>query len=170
MHKTLFLQRLLLVFTAILIPGITQAKTVEPAPNGLNLPANYKKWQMIGVSHREDNQSLRAILGNYIAIKAARAGKTNPWPEGSILVKLVWKDTKHPKWETAIVPGEFAHSEIMVKNSKKYASTGGWGFARWLGMQEKPYGKDASFAQECFNCHGAAKDEDHVFTVPAKLP
>jgi hypothetical protein len=57
-----------------------------------------------------------------------------------------------------------------VKDSAKYAATGGWGFARWVGETLTPYGKDAGFAQECFSCHGAARETDWVFTVPAKLP
>ena len=140
------------------------------APNGIQMPANYKNWKVIGTSHREDNQTLRVIVGNDAAIKAARAGKTNPWPEGSILGKLVWKDEIHPKWAKATVPGEFVHAEFMIKDSAKYQETGGWGFARWTGMDQAPYGKDNTFVQECLACHVQVKDNDSVFTRPAPLP
>lgn len=153
-----------------LLPGTAQSETVQPAPNGIEIPKSYKDWRLISVSHREDNNSLRAILGNFIAIKAARSGNTNPWPDGAILAKLVWKDSKHPKWDKATVPGELIHSEFMIKDSEKYSATGGWGFARWKGMKQEPYGKDASFVQECFGCHTPAKDTDYVFTIPAPLP
>jgi hypothetical protein len=143
---------------------------IPPTPNGINLPKNYKDWRVISSSHREDNKSLRVILGNDIAIEAARQGNTNPWTDGSILAKLVWKDTVHPNWEKAIVPGEFVHAEFMVKDSVKYQVTGGWGFARWVGMAQNPYGEDASFVQECFGCHLPVKDNDYVFTHPSPLP
>jgi len=58
----------------------------------------------------------------------------------------------------------------MVKDSARYAATGGWGFARWLGMEQKPYGKDETFVQECFGCHTPVKDNDYVFTAPAAMP
>lgn len=148
----------------------TAGETPPPAPNGIELPKNYQNWRVLGVSHREDNKSLRAILGNYTAMQAAENGKTEPWPEGAILAKVVWKDSKHPFWDTATVPGEFLHVEFMIKDSAKYASTGGWGFARWKGEGLTPYGSDANFAQECFTCHGAAKTTDHVFTRPVRMP
>jgi hypothetical protein len=57
----------------------------QPAPNGIELPENYKDWPVISSSHRIDNHTLRVIVGNEIAVKAARAGQTNPWPDGAIL-------------------------------------------------------------------------------------
>ena len=160
--------RFLAALTAIAV--CLPAGAAEPAPNGITLPAGYKDWKVIASSHRTDNNTLRVIVGNEIAVRAARAGRTNPWPDGSVLGKLVWKDTAHPAWQTAQVPGDFVHAEFMVKDSKKYASTGGWGFARWLGLAQTPYGKDANFVQECFGCHTPVKNNDWVFTHPAKLP
>jgi hypothetical protein len=113
---------------------------------------------------------MRAILGNDIAVKAARAGNTNPWPKGAILGKMVWKQTNEEHWEPAIAPGKFIHAEFMIKDPVKYASTGGWGYARWLGNEQKPYGEDKDFAQECVACHTPVKDQDWVFTKPAMLP
>ncbi len=145
-------------------------QTVPAAPNGIELPKAYKDWRVISSSHREDNHTLRVILGNDTAIEAARAGKTNPWPDGAILGKLVWKDSSHPQWEKATVPAKFVHAEFMVKDAGKYAATGGWGFARWTGLDQKPYGKDRNFVQECFGCHAPVKDNDWVFTHPSSLP
>jgi hypothetical protein len=160
---------------AILMSAVVSApQAAEPAvaasPNGITLPSDYRNWRLIASSQRNDNNTLRVILGNDTAIDAARTGNTNPWPDGAILCKLVWKDAIHEHWETAIIPGEFVHAEFMVKNSEKYRETGGWGFARWTGMDQQPYGKDAAFAQECFSCHTPMKDNDYVFTHPAKLP
>ena len=144
--------------------------SVMPAPNGIELPVNYKDWKLISVSHRTDNNSLRAILGNDIAIRAAREGNINPWPKGAILAKLVWKQKNDVHWESAIVPDKFVHAEFMFKDPVKYQSTGGWGYARWLGDKQLPYGSDKDFAQECVACHTPVKDQDWVFTRPAKLP
>lgn len=150
--------------------SVWAAEKPAPVPNGIEMPAYYKNWRVLGVSHREDNKSLRVIVGNDTAVNAARSDHTRPWPEGSILGKLVWKDQIHPKWETATVPGEFVHAEFMIKNSAKYTKTGGWGFARWTGMEQAPYGKDEHFVQECLACHAQVKDNDSVFTHPAPLP
>ena len=147
------------------------ADKIVPTANGIEIPKNYKNWRLIGSSHRLDKGSLRVILGNTTAIRAARSGATDPWPDGTILAKLVWRDSIHPNWEKAIVPGEMQHAEFMIKDSRKYQDTGGWGFARWLGMDLKPYGVDASRAdQECFACHTGVKKTDYVFTRPVLFP
>ncbi len=151
--------------------GITFAENkVLPAPNGIEMPMQYKDWRVISSSHREDNKTLRVILGNDTAIEAARSGRTKPWPDGSILGKLVWKDTEHPEWKKATIPGKFVHAEFMIKDSSKYKDTGGWGFARWKGLNQEPHGKDASFVQECFGCHAPVKNNDYVFTQPSPMP
>ncbi len=99
-----------------------------------------------------------------------RGSSTNPWPEGTILAKIVWKDKTHKKWAAAQIPGKFVHAEFMIKDSRKYASTGGWGFARWTGLDQKPFGKDADFVKQCFGCHKPVMDTDYVFTQPAEMP
>lgn len=170
MRYSTFAATTVLVLGFLSLPGATSGDDVAPAPNGITLPKGYKNWRLISPSHRTDNNTLRVILGNDVAIEAARAGQTNPWPDGTILAKLVWKDSTHPNWEKATVPGNFVHAEFMIKDSKKYAATGGWGFARWLGMEQKPYGKDAAFVQECFGCHTPVKSTDYVFTRPVVLP
>jgi hypothetical protein len=146
------------------------AVAADPAPNGINLPEGYKDWRLLSTHYRTDNNTIRAVLGNDIAIKAAREGRTNPWPDGAVLAKTVFKGAKHDRFEAAIEPGAFVHAEFMIKDSAKYAKTGGWGYARWLGQEQKPYGKDADFVQECIGCHTPVKDRDWVFTHPVKLP
>jgi len=142
----------------------------EPAPNGIRLPEGFKDWPLISIDQRTDNQSLRAILGNDIAVKAARSSEVKAWPDGAILAKLVWKNSTHPLWPAATIPGEFTNVDFMIRDKAGFASTGGWGFARWLGAAQTPYGKDAEFAQECFACHSVAKNSDYVFTQPLLLP
>ena len=155
---------------SLALTGIASAEAVKPAPNGLTLPEGYKNWSVISSSHRTDNKTLRVILGNDVAVKAARAGKTNPWPDGAILGKLVWKDRADDNWKAATVPAKFVHAEFMYKDATKYKESGGWGWARWVGLEQKPYGKDASFWKECHSCHLPVKGRDLVFTTPAKMP
>jgi len=150
-------------------------KGVGPVPNGITIPMNYKDMRPLAVSRRLDNKTLRYILGNDIAVEAARSGKTNPWPKGSILAKMVWKEKSHPKWAKAIEPAKFVHAEFMIKDAKKYASTGGWGYARWKGLGQKPYAKrfnkEKKFSgKECMTCHLPVKGRDYVFTHAVNLP
>ena len=155
----------------IVFAGFVNAQdTVPPAPNGISFPSDYKDWRVVSSSHRVDNNTLRVILGNDTAITAARANQTNPWPDGAVMAKIVWKETTLDSWEKAIVPGEFVHVEFMVKDSKKYSDTGGWGFARWKGTQLTPHGKDNTFVYECFGCHTPVKSNDYVFTHPSVIP
>jgi len=140
------------------------------SPNGIELPAGFKDWKVIGVSHRTDNNTLRAIVGNDTAVAAARSGNIDPWPNGAVLAKIVWKAETDKHWNTAIVSGDFVHVELMVKDATKYAATGGWGYARWKGKELKPYGTDANFVQECVGCHAPLKSQDYVFTRPAFVP
>lgn len=159
----------LLLATALALPAFAGAP-VKPAPNGITVPEGYQDWRLISSSFREDNKTLRVILGNDKAMEAALAGQTNPWPDGAILGKLVWKEARHPQWPAAIIPGDLSHIEFMIKDQQKYADTGGWGYARWRGMELEPYGKDASFVQECVACHTPVKDNDYVFTKLSTLP
>lgn len=153
-----------------LISNTIQAETVLSTANDIHYPIGLKNWRVIASSYRTDNNTQRVILGNNIAIKASRSGQTKPWPTGTILAKLVWKNSKHPDWPSAIIPGEFVHSEIMIKDSIKYRATGGWGYARWKGESQQPYGKDKSFVKECLACHSQVKKNDFVFTIPAQIP
>ena len=163
-----------LIASALLLGALSNpalaAEKVAPAPNGIEIPAGYKDWRVIAPSYRTDKKHIRVIVGNDVAVAAARSGKTNPWPEGTVLAKMVWKEKTDAAWPTAIAPSDFVHAEFMIKDSKKFASTGGWGYARWLGLDQKPYGKDANFAQECVGCHTPVKSNDWVFTHPAVMP
>jgi hypothetical protein len=158
------------LFAAITALPVLADNHVKPAPNGITLPEDYKDWRIISQSHRTDNNTVRIILGNDIAVQAARSDNIRPWPKGSILAKLVWKQKTEEFWPTAIAPDKFVHAEFMIKDSEKYQDTGGWGFARWLGMEQTPYGKDKGFVQECYSCHIPVKHRDYVFTTAAPLP
>lgn len=163
--------RSLAVLSAMLAAVPAAAQTPAPTANGIELPPGYRDWRVIAVSHRTDSNTLRAIVGNDVALAAARAGRTNPWPEGAVVGKFVWGDAQHGSWPAATVPGGVRHIEFMIKDSARFARTGGWGYARWVGEARQPYGKDAAGAeQECFACHSSVKGADFVFTRPARVP
>jgi hypothetical protein len=58
----------------------------------------------------------------------------------------------------------------MVKDAAKYKETGGWGFARFVGSELKPYGKDPGFVSECFGCHTPVAGNDYLFTKIVRTP
>lgn len=153
-----------------LAAGAALADGPQAAPNGIEMPKGWENWRVISTSHRSDHESLRAILGNDLAIEAARKGETKPWPKGAILAKVVWKYKTDPNWEAATVPGEFSHVEFMIKDAERYADTQGWGYARWKGADLQAYGEDASFVEECTACHEPVAEQDYVYTHPAFLP
>lgn len=128
---------------------------------GIAVPEGYRNWAVIAPSYRTDKDEIRLILGNEIAVQAAR-NKTLPYPDGAILAKLAYKGVKSSEWEAALVPGAAKRQEFMVKDSNKFAATGGWGFGRFV--DEKPVGDEELYAS-CFPCHAAnVKDNDYVFT------
>lgn len=152
-----------LLLTALV--SILGLSVVQLASADAPVFGEYKDWRVLGVSHRLDKKFVRSILGNDIAIEAARKGKTAPWPDGAIIAKLSWKEQTHANWPNAVVPGEFAGAEAMIKDSKKYAATGGWGFGHWEG--DKLVMNDADKTATCFACHAPMKDSDYVYTAPS---
>jgi hypothetical protein len=127
---------------------------------GVKLPAGYRQWQLVGVAHESGLNELRAVLGNAEALKAYRKG-TLPFPDGAILVKLAWKHARSTEFPAAFVPGRPTTVQVMLKDSKRYAATGGWGFGRFI--DGKPV--DEAQHRTCLPCHEAhVKDHDLVFT------
>ena len=137
---------------------------VQPVANGIDFPADYKNWEAISTTERFDNNSMRVIYGNPIAVKAIKDHQTNPWPDGATFAKVAWEQLRDSAGISR--PGKFIQAEFMIKDSKKYAATYGWGWARWRGTSLTPYGKNASFTTECMNCHQPLRDNDYVFTEP----
>ena len=139
-------------------PGPVFVKEVPPA---------YRDWKLISVAHEEGTlNDIRAILGNNVAVNAYRDGKL-PFPDGAIIARLAWEylpseeNNKSFGRRQSFVAGNPTNGvQFMVKDSKKYASTGGWGFAHF------DDGKPAAdtFMQSCFPCHDAIKSRDLVFT------
>lgn len=160
---------LLAVVIMSFIPAAAPAAAVPVAPNGIALFRDYRSWQVIAPSYREDKQHVRVILGNPIAVKAMQ-DNVRPLPDGAVLAKVAWTVRKHPSFPVATMPDAFVQVEFMVKDATTYKATGGWGFARFVGKDYKPYGKDAGFVQECFGCHMPVKGNDFLFTGYAPVP
>lgn len=146
--------------------GIRSAHDAQPAPNGISFIPDYKDWKVISTSERLDNDTVRLILGNELAISAIENNTINPWPDGAILAKVAWNRLTDESGSGQT--GQFRQVEFMIKDSRKFASTLGWGFARWRGANLQPFGSDANFVQGCIGCHYPLSDRDYVFTSPIK--
>lgn len=134
---------------------------------GITIPPGYRDWKLISVAHEEgDLHSFAAVLGNDAAIKAYREAKL-PFPDGAMIAALHYRHL--PSEENNVVFGRAqsfvrgpqTNIQFMVKDSTKYASTGGWGFGHF-----NPDGKpgEAAFMKTCFPCHEKTKANDSVFT------
>ena len=133
---------------------------------GIKIPPGYRDWRLISVAHEEGNlNDLRALLGNDVAIKAYREGKL-PFPDGTIIARLAWsyvpseENNKVFGRAQSFVAGSATNVQFMVKNSTKYAATGGWGFAQFKDGKAA----DAALLKTCFPCHEPVKARDFVFT------
>ena len=130
------------------------------------IPAGYRDWRLISVAHEKGElNDIRAVLGNDKAIKAYREAK--PFPEGTIIARLAWdfvpseENNKAFGREQSFIAGTPKNGvQFMVKDSKKYAATGGWGYAEF--NDGKP--AEEKVMKECFPCHQAVKARDFVFT------
>jgi len=155
----------------------------EAAPiYGVEIPPGYRDWKLISVARvGSPVKDMRAKLGNDVAIKAFRKGKV-PFPDGTVIARLAWNQAASEENNNAIrrealarglspdavqklldesfVAGLATNVQFMVKDSKRYASTGGWGFAQFT--NGKPDGE--AVHKTCVGCHEPAKDRDFVFT------
>jgi hypothetical protein len=142
----------------------TTPANVRPAPNGIAFEPAYKDWKAIGSTERFDNDTLRVVLANDTAVAAIQSNRVNPWPDGTTFAKVAW--TQRADGAGSVAAGEFVQVEFMIKGKTQYASTDGWGFARWRGADLVPYGQSAAFTEECVGCHTPMRSNDFVFTEP----
>ncbi|HCL84047.1 MAG TPA: cytochrome P460 [Chitinophagaceae bacterium] len=137
---------------------------IPVASNGVAYDPDYKNWQAISTTDAFSNGTMRVIFGNAVAIRAIKEKNTRHWPDGTVLAKVQWDQLADH--EGNIHTGKFNQIEYMVKDEKKYASTEGWGWARFKTPGLVPDDRDAMFATKCINCHRPVKDLDNVFTFP----
>ncbi len=166
---------------ALVVPAVGHAEGEVSPIYGVRLPTGYRDWSMTSVAHVGGNlNDLRVKLGNNVAIKAYREGKL-PFPDGTIIARLAYRQvtseennellrailekrlppeaaTKLPA--ESFVAGPTTNVQFMVKDSRKYASSGSWGFAQFSNGNPD----DEAVHKTCFSCHEPAKDRDFVFT------
>jgi hypothetical protein len=156
---------------AFMAPASGQSDEKAAPIYGITIPHGYRDWKLIAVDQLVTSKvdQLRAQFGNDIAIKAFKEGQV-PFPDGTIIAAQHW--TRVPSEDNdkvlagafpgaqSFVVGSAVNVQFMVKDSKKYAATGGWGFADF--KDGKP--GDEALHKTCFPCHAPAKDRDYVFT------
>ena len=151
---------------AYMAPASGQADGEAAPIFGVSIPPGYRDWRLISVAREEGKlDDLRAILGNDVAIEASREGKL-PYPDGTIIARLAWSHEPLEESSEAFGrPQSFVAGppkngvQFMVKDARKYASTGGWGFAQFDGGE--PAGE--AVHNTCFPCHVIVEARDFVF-------
>lgn len=148
--------------------GAAQTNSQEGSAVYLDtIPPGYRDWRLISLSHEAANlNSFSAILGNDTAIKAFREG-TLPYPDGTIIATLHWRyvpsegNNEVFGRQQSFVPGTLKSVQFMIKDSKKYAATGGWGFGQF-DTNGIPAARTAMAS--CYSCHQAPQARDFIFT------
>jgi hypothetical protein len=157
-----------------------QDKYTVKVPGGLAFSEfrGYESWSVVSLS--QDGGMLAAILANPVMIDAYRAGvpgNGKPFPDGSRMAKIHWSPTPLETFPAATVPGALHDVDFMVKDSKRFADSGGWGWAVFeyeaaagtfrpgTTADKPPQGNDASCG---FGCHTLVKARDYVFTEYGK--
>ena len=160
--------------TAIkMIRAEAEDKYALKEPNGISFSEikGYESWQVVAPSYRTDQKEVRIILADDTMIRAYKngiPGNGKPFPDGSKIVKIGWSQRENPKFPPALEPDVLKRVEFIIKDSARFPQTGGWGYARFIYDPKtgtfSSYGKEASFAMECYGCHTLVKEKDFIFT------
>jgi hypothetical protein len=157
-----------------------QAKYAVRVPNGLAFSEfrGYESWQTVAISHNEKLSAV--ILANPEMIKAYQSGvpgNGKPFPDGSKMAKIHWNPKKNEAFPNTTVPGSLHDVDFMVKDSKRFADSGGWGWGAFsynaatdtfmpaTQNDTPPQGNDAKCG---LACHTIVKTRDYVFTEYGK--
>jgi len=157
-----------------------QRKYTVQVPNGLAFSEfrGYEGWQTVSISQNE--KLIAVILANPVMINAYQSGipgNGKPFPDGSKMAKIHWNPKKHETFPNTMVPGSLHDIDFMVKDSKRFADSGGWGWAAFkydtasdrftpfTQADEPPQGNDAKCG---LACHTIVKAQDYVFTAYGK--
>jgi hypothetical protein len=157
-----------------------QDRYTVKVPGGLAFSEfrGYETWQALSISQNE--RLMAVILVNPVMIKAYQAGipgNGKPFPDGSRMAKIHWSPRKLETFPMTNVPGTLHDVDFMVKDSKRFADSGGWGWGAFeydaasdtfrpsTQDDQPPQGNDAKCG---FACHTIAKAKDYVFTAYPK--
>jgi hypothetical protein len=160
-----------------------QDKYALQIPGGLSFSEvkGYEDWQIVGPSFTDAAHVLRAIVANPVMIKAYQEGvpgNGKPFPDGSKIVKLEWKpkqitDPPFSEKTPDTVPGDLEQVEFIVKDSKRFPDTHGWGYGMFVyddaagtfapatAASHPPVNHDAKCGA---TCHNLAASKDYIFT------
>jgi len=173
-----------LVSLAVLAAGAAisaQNKYTVKVPNGLAFSEfrGYENWAVVAIS--ENGGVIAAIVGNPVMINAYHSGipgNGRPFPDGAKMAKIHWKpQKKEAEPGGPIVPGSLGNVDFMVKDSRRFADSGGWGWGAFeydaatdtftpaTEANTPPQGHDAKCG---FACHSIVRDRDYMFTDYAK--
>lgn len=152
---------------ALSLSAVVVAREAAPV-YGVTLPAGYRDWKLVSVAHEAGkNDDIRAILGNDIAVRAFRDG-IRPFPDGAVIVRLAWRyqssarnDAVFPAPQS-FVAGAPTNVQVSVKNMRRYATSGGWGYGQFDNGQPNA---DEALTRSCAACHAKLDAaDDQVFT------
>src|SRR5262245_17495829 len=150
-----------------------QYKYILQVPDGLALSEfkGYETWQVIGVSQSGD--LIEVILGNPDIIAAYQTGvpgNGKPFPDGSKMAKIHWNATKSTEAPAPTLISDTLHDlDFMVRDSKRFADSGGWGWAAFKYDAASDSFKPFETGAKCgFACHTIVKAKDYVFTAYPK--
>jgi hypothetical protein len=153
-----------------------QGKYTVRVPNGLAFAEfrGYEGWQTVSISLSE--KLVAVILANPVMINAYQSGipgNGKPFPDDSKMAKIHWNPKKHETFAATVVPASLHDVDFMVKDSKRFADSGGWGWAAFkydaasdtftaFTLADQP--PQANDAKCGLACHTIAKTRDYVFT------
>ena len=165
-----FVVAVLLGVAAFTVIASRHATAQEVAPIFVkDVPPGYRDWRVVTVAHEAGElNDIRAVIGNDLAVKAYRDGKL-PFPEGAIVGRIAWgfvpseENNKVFGSEQSFVAGAPTRTylQFMIKDSKKYAATGGWGYSSF-DKDGKP--SDDAAMKSCFPCHQKITERDFIFS------
>jgi hypothetical protein len=165
-----------IVATAALVLAVLAATAVYAldkyslrSPSGIAFSdfRGYEDWAV--VSSARTDEVLKVIVANPTMIKAYKAGvpgNGQPFPDGSMIVKLQWKPKKSTEAPFVVdVPDVFTQAFVIEKDGKRYSKSGGWGYAVFnYEAASDQFTADPKSLSDCGHaCHSAVKAKDYIF-------
>jgi Cytochrome P460 len=190
MNKALYVVMAIVAMAIVVEAGRSSSAQEKQDKYTLQIPGGiafsevkgYEQWQVVGPSFTDAADVLRVIVANPVMIKAYQdgiPGNGKPFPDGSKIVKIEWKpkkitDAPFSASTPDTVPGDLTEVEFIVKDSKRFSDTHGWGYAMYdynaasgtfapaTTASHPPVGHDAKCGAAC---HELAASKDYIFTA-----
>jgi hypothetical protein len=183
-----FFKAVAIVFVAVVIVAVGGIAVAQQDKYSLKVPGGlafaefrgYEGWQVVATSNSPGLKLVAVILANPEMIEAYQSGipgNGKPFPDGAKMAKIHWTPKMNQYFPDTTVPGTLHDVDFMVKDSKRFADSGGWGWAAFNyndatgtftpGTQadKPPQGNDAKCG---FTCHTVVQSKDYVFTEYGK--